>query len=105
MRRSTNGISNYKKFNKSVWAKVGYKGQGKDTPYVHYLQQHYHSRSVGENLFSNINSVFLSVSNKQAIEEYTKGINSNIISKGMNTITDTKILTQLDEAIEKEFFG
>ena len=94
MRRSTNGISNYKKFNKSVWAKVGYKGQGKDTPYVHYLQQHYHSRSVGENLFSNINSVFSSISNKQAIEDYTKGINSNIVSKGMNTITDTKILTK-----------
>lgn len=103
MRRSINGISNYKKFNRSVWAKVGYKGQGKNTPYVHYLQQHYHSRSVGENLFSNINSVFSSVSNKQAIEDYTKGINSNIISKGMSTITDAKILTQLDEAIEKEF--
>ena len=103
MRRSINGISNYKNFNKSVWAKVGYKGQGKNIPYVHYLQQHYHSRSVGENLFSNINSVFSSVSNKQAIEDYTKGINLNIASKGMNTITDTKILTQLDKAIEKEF--
>lgn len=103
MRRSTNGESNYRNFKKSVWARVGYKGQGKDVPYVHYLQQHYHSRSTGENLFSNIDSIFSSVSNKQAIEDYTKGINSNIVSKGMNTITDTKILTQLDEAIEKEF--
>lgn len=101
--RSTRGVSNYKNFKKSVWARVGYKGQGKNIPYVHYLQQHYHSRSKGENLFNNVNSLFSSISKKQAIEDYTKGMNSNIVSQGMNVISDTNMLTELDNAIGEEF--